>query len=417
MSCLDKKHILEIEHLNVSFLQYEKGMRQRELKVITDLNVSVHEGEIVAVVGSSGSGKSLLAHAVLGLLPANADVSGNIWFDDRKLTPEDIIALRGKEITLVPQSTTFLDPLQKVGKAVRKSRKEEGVVKRQRELFKRFRLKEETEDLYPFELSGGMARRVLLSSALMESPRLIIADEPTPGLDLPLAKKAMEDFRAFADQGNGVLLITHDIELALEVADRIAVFYAGTTVEEAPIRDFKSEATLRHPYTRALWRALPQNGFQALPGAQPYVKDMPEGCPFAPRCDQADEECKGEIPVRILRCGTVRCVKVKADMEGHHHGSVGPWHHHGPGEDHHHHYDHGKEYHHTHSHGEEHHHHHIENGVEIRHDHDHGEEHHHHHHENGMDIHHDHSHGEEHHHHHDHDHHDHDHGKEGGSHD
>ena len=147
MSCLDKKHILEIEHLNVSFLQYEKGMRQRELKVITDLNVSVHEGEIVAVVGSSGSGKSLLAHAVLGLLPANADVSGNIWFDDRKLTPEDIIALRGKEITLVPQSTTFLDPLQKVGKTVRKNRKEEGVVKRQKELFKRFRLKEETENL------------------------------------------------------------------------------------------------------------------------------------------------------------------------------------------------------------------------------------------------------------------------------
>lgn len=374
MSCLDKKHILEIEHLNVSFVQYEKGMRQIDLPVITDLNVSVHEGEIVAVVGSSGSGKSLLAHAVLGLLPSNADVSADIYFDDKKLTPEDIVALRGKEIALVPQSTTFLDPLQKVGRNVRRSRKDGESVGRQKELFRHFHLREEAEDLYPFELSGGMARRVLLSSALMESPRLIIADEPTPGLDLPLAKKAMEDFRAFADKGNGVLLITHDIELALEVADRIAVFYAGTTVEEAPIRDFKSEETLRHPYTRALWRALPQNGFQSLPGIQPYVKDMPEGCPFAPRCEMADDECGGEIPVRIVRCGTVRCIKAKADMEGHHHVEGGPWHHHGPGEDHHHHYDHGKEYHHQHDHGEAHHHH--------------GEEHHHHHHgeENGSHV-------------------------------
>ena len=93
----------------------------------------------------------------------------------------------------------------------------------------------------------------------------------------------MEDFRKFADEGNGVLLITHDIELALEVADRIVVFYAGKTVEEAPVSDFRSEETLRHPYTKALWRALPQNGFTPLDGTQPYVKDMPQGCPFGPK--------------------------------------------------------------------------------------------------------------------------------------
>lgn len=377
MSCTNKKHLLEIEHLNVSFVQYEKGLHQIDLKVISDLNVSVHEGEIVAVVGSSGSGKSLLAHAVLGLLPANADVSADIWFRDKKLTAEDIVALRGKEITLVPQSTTFLDPLQKVGKTVRRSRKDPKVVERQRGLFRQFRLREGTEELYPFELSGGMARRVLLSSALMEDPHLIIADEPTPGLDLPLAKKAMADFRAFADKGNGVLLITHDIELALEVADRIAVFYAGTTVEEAPVRDFQDENLLRHPYTKALWRALPQNGFQALPGAQPYVKAMPRGCPFAPRCAMADEECRGDIPVRIVRCGTVRCVKAKADMEGHHHAGDGAWHRHGAGEDHHHHGD----MHHSHDHGEEPHHHH----GNVCHNHDHGGESHHHHDHDGKE--------------------------------
>ena len=341
------KHLLEIEHLNVSFLQYEKGMRQIELNVISDLNVSVHEGEIVAVVGSSGSGKSLLAHAVLGLLPANADVTGDIWFRDKLLSAEDIKAIRGREIALVPQSTTFLDPLQKVGKTVRRNRKEKTVAEKQRALFEHFELGKKTEDLYPFELSGGMARRVLLSSVLMENPRLIIADEPTPGLDLPLAKKAMADFRAFADEGNGVLLITHDIELALSVADRIAVFYAGTTVEEAPVGDFADEALLRHPYTKALWRALPQNGFQALPGAQPYVKEMPKGCPFAPRCELADEECMQDIHVRVVRNGTVRCVKQAADAEGHHH-------HHGANHHHHLHDDMGSHHHH---HGEGEHHH------------------------------------------------------------
>lgn len=288
-------------------------MKQTELKVIRDLNVSVREGEITAVVGSSGSGKSLLAHAVLGLLPSNADVSANIRFDGRLLNAEDIKELRGKEIALVPQSTTFLDPLQRAGRNVRRSRKDQKTAERQRKLFESFRLDSSVDELYPFELSGGMARRVLLSTALMEEPRLIIADEPTPGLDLALAKKAMRDFREFADKGNGVLLITHDIELALEVADRIAVFYAGTTVEEAPVRDFKYEETLRHPYTKALWRALPQNGFQTLPGSQPYVKDMPKGCPFGPRCRHYTEECNGDIPVRSIRGGFVRCCKEKEE--------------------------------------------------------------------------------------------------------
>lgn len=134
-----------------------------------------------------------------------------------------------------------------------------------RELLARYGLADEVADLYPFELSGGMARRVLLLTALMWQPRLIIADEPTPGMDLALAKQAMQDFRTFADDGNGVLLITHDLELALEVADRIVVFYAGTTVEEAKVTDFADETLLRHPYTRALYEALPGRGFAALP--------------------------------------------------------------------------------------------------------------------------------------------------------
>ncbi|MDO5424864.1 MAG: ABC transporter ATP-binding protein [Eubacteriales bacterium] len=315
MSCTGKHHILEIDELSVSFLQYENNRSSRQilLPVISKLSVSVHEGEIVAVVGSSGSGKSLLAHAILGLLPYNAQVSGDMYFEGELLTETRIKELRGNQIAFVPQSTTYLDPLMTVGEQVRGKRRDAGRQKKQRELFARYGLGTEVDKKYPFECSGGMTRRVLLSTALMGNPRLIIADEPTPGMDLALAKKSMEDFRAFADEGNGVLLITHDIELALEVADRIGVFYAGMTVEETPVADFASEETLRHPYTKVLWRALPQNGFTPLPGVQPYVKDMPKGCPFGPRCEFYTEKCQGEIPMQRVGCGTVRCVRYKGE--------------------------------------------------------------------------------------------------------
>lgn len=306
---MNSKPILQIKNLSVAFTQYEQGLRQVELNVIRDLNVSVREGEIVAVVGSSGSGKSLLAHAVLGILPHNCNAAGNIWFEDELLSPNRIDELRGKKIVLVPQSVTYLDPLEKIGSQVRRERNEESIRKKQEELFAFYKLPQSTSDLYPFELSGGMARRVLLTTAMMESPRLIIADEPTPGLHVEAAKKAMRHFREFADKGNGVLLVTHDVELALEVADKIAVFYAGTTVEEAPVADFQAVDLLRHPYTKALWRALPQNGFHPFPGNQPYVKDMPKGCPFGPRCSQLTPECEEEdIQEQTIRFGTVRCI-------------------------------------------------------------------------------------------------------------
>lgn len=305
----EKKELLRIEHLTVSFAQYEKhSAKQGELPVIRDLNVTVREGEIVAVVGSSGSGKSLLAHAIMGILPANAAASGSIFYQGSACGEAELKALRGREIALVPQSVNYLDPLMKVGRQIIGETKKRQAEARMRELLARYGLSEEVADLYPFELSGGMARRVLLLTALMRQPRLIIADEPTPGMDLVLAKQAMQDFRTFADDGNGVLLITHDLELALEVADRIIVFYAGTTVEEAKVADFADEALLRHPYTRALYEALPGRGFAALPGTQPYVKDLPAGCPFAPRCAERREACDGEIPVACVRGGRVRCI-------------------------------------------------------------------------------------------------------------
>jgi len=155
-----------------------------------------------------------------------------------------------------------------------------------------------------------MARRVLVSTAMLTGAELVIADEPTPGMSLDQALEALKMFREMANRGCGVVLITHDIDLAFEFADRVAVFYAGTTVETAPAADFKAGPdALRHPYSKALWRALPQNGFEPIPGFQPYAGDLPKGCLFAPRCAHCTEECRKHMPsVREVRGGEVRCI-------------------------------------------------------------------------------------------------------------
>ena len=303
-----QKPLLEVSDLSVSFRMYDSGLEQKQLPVISSLSLKVLPGEILAVAGSSGSGKSLLASAILGILPGNATVSGSLRFDGEPLTPERQAKLRGTEIALVPQSVAFLDPLMKVGAQVDGHRKPRPT-ERRRKLFRRFGLPEQTERLYPFQLSGGMARRVLVSTALLTSARLIIADEPTTGMSLEQAEEALAMFRAMADEGKGVVLITHDIDLAFHIADRIAVFYAGTTVETAPAADFRQgPEALRHPYSKALWRALPQHEFRPIPGFQPYAGNLPSGCLFAPRCPCRTAECEKSVPpMQTVRKGEVRC--------------------------------------------------------------------------------------------------------------
>lgn len=291
-------HLLQVEDLTVSFRRYgvegvaegtelsatftsgssdAKGRKRRspkapslqpqhEVEVLRGVSLAVHVGEIVAVVGASGAGKTLLADAVIGLFDPHATVHGRIWFDGVEQTAESLRALRGERIALVPQSVASLDPLMKVGAQVRGAThgiERERRAARQEELFARYGLDEQVAELYPSELSGGMARRVLLCCALMDRPQLIIADEPTVGLDLDLATAALSDLRAFADEGGGVMLITHDIELALRVADRVAVFHEGTVVEETAVASFASPDLLEHPFSRALWDALPEHGFHA----------------------------------------------------------------------------------------------------------------------------------------------------------
>ena len=302
MSCQDKFHILAIRDFSITFRQYSRFMKREELPVIAKLNVTVHEGEIVALVGASGSGKSLLAHGIMGLLPSNARMEGELLFMEEPLTLERVRKIRGKEIAFVPQGVTYLDPLMKVGAQVRERRSGPEGRARQEALFSAYGLPAETAEKYPFECSGGMSRRILLSTALMENPRLIVADEPTPGMDLEQAKKAMEDFRRFADEGNGVLLITHDVPMALSVADRIAVFYAGTTVEEAPAGDFANESLLRHPYTRALLSSIPIPSIHVkrerilIQGELSSPIDPKPGCRFASRCPYAKDVCRETSP-------------------------------------------------------------------------------------------------------------------------
>lgn len=304
----NQQPLLEVSDLSVSFQMYRRGLTRQRLQVISSLSLSVYPGEILAVAGSSGSGKSLLASAILGILPGNAWVEGRLSFDGRPLTPDRQAELRGGEIALVPQSVAFLDPLMKVGSQADGHRKPRPTEKR-RSLFRRFGLPEQTERLYPFQLSGGMARRVLVSTALLAGARLIIADEPTPGMSLDQAREALQMFRDLADAGKAVVLITHDIDLAFHFAHRIAVFYAGTTVETAPAEDFRrGPEALRHPYSRALWRALPQHDFAPIAGFQPYAGDLPRGCLFAPRCPHRTAQCESAVPpVRRVRDGEVRC--------------------------------------------------------------------------------------------------------------
>lgn len=299
--------ILEVEGLFLSFTQYGAGLRQRNLEVIHDLSLTAHAGEVVAVVGASGSGKSLLAHAIFGILPENARVEGSIRFCGEELDEPLQEKLRGTKMAFVPQSVDYLDPLMRTGEQVRGVR---ATAERARKALERFGLDKRVDALYPFELSGGMARRVLVSTAVIEDVDLIVADEPTPGMTLDMAKEAMKTFREFADAGKAVVVITHDLDLAYNTADKIVVFYAGQTFEIADAADFRNGGTrLRHPYSKALVDALPQNGFKPTAGTQPYADNLPEGCLYAARCAFKTQECTvNQPPLHTHKGGQVRCL-------------------------------------------------------------------------------------------------------------
>ena len=308
---MNKKPILSVRNLEISFSQYTKGLRRIDSKAINNLDIDLYKGEILAVVGSSGSGKSLLAHSILGILPSNANLKGDIYYKDEILDEKRKEKLRGKEIVFIPQSVNYLDPLMEVGKQVKisiKDKKKSNTILER--VFRKYNLDKKVEKYYPFQLSGGMARKVLLSSALVSDAEVIIADEPTPGLDEKSLNEALKDFRDLADNGCAVLIITHDISAALKIADRVAIFYGGTTLEVAKADDFKNNGeNLRHPYTKALFNALPNTKFTPIKGSQPLASELPVGCLFYDRCEKRTPDCENIKPeMRELRDGKVRCL-------------------------------------------------------------------------------------------------------------
>ena len=311
--------VLDVENVSISFMQYTKGLNQRDLQVISDLTLDISEGEILAVLGSSGSGKSLLAHAIFGILPENANQMGKIKYKGKELSQADKEELRGKDIVLVPQSVNFLDPLMKIsdqaiGHTETDEEKKEKKLK-QREIFQQYNLDPEVDEMYPYQLSGGMARRVLVSTALLSEPKLVVADEPTPGLDEKKVQETINHFKQMKKDGIGVLLITHDIHAALEVADRIGIFYSGYVIEIAENKDFSGDGeNLLHPYTKALYKALPKNGFELIKGHQPLHGEIQQGCPYYDRCEMKFDRCKDERPELIdLGNKKVRCFKYEEE--------------------------------------------------------------------------------------------------------
>jgi peptide/nickel transport system ATP-binding protein len=256
--------ILEVKNLSISFTQYSKGLDTIKITPVKSLNISIKKGEILAIVGASGSGKSLLAHAVMGILPINASIEGDMYYNGALMDQKRIEELRGKEIAFIPQSVNYLDPLMKVKAQVQsglsKDKEEARII--QEELFEKYGLKKSDGDLYPFQLSGGMLRRVLFATSVKDDIKLVIADEPTPGIHPEALNAILTQLRKFADQGMAVMLITHDIISALKICDYVTIFKDGKNIETSPAYAFSGNGSkLKTDYAKNLWNSLPQNKF------------------------------------------------------------------------------------------------------------------------------------------------------------
>ncbi|MFD6762891.1 ABC transporter ATP-binding protein [Streptomyces roseolus] len=283
----------------------------RTVAAVTDADFDLAPGECLALVGESGCGKSVLASALLGLLPANAETSGTALIAGTDLLTADEKTLarsvRGRRIGLVPQSpAAHLTPVRTVRAHLeetvraltdtpRPGRRKAAEDAAERAAFPATHL-----DSYPHELSGGLAQRAATALALIGDAPLLLADEPTTGLDRDLVERTADELRRHADDGRGLLLITHDLTAAARIADRVAVMYAGRIVELAPAHRFFGTAGPDHPYARGLLDALPDRAFTPIPGMPPELSALPEGCAFAPRCPRATDLC---ATVPALRAG------------------------------------------------------------------------------------------------------------------
>ncbi|MFE1485586.1 ABC transporter ATP-binding protein [Streptomyces fimicarius] len=296
---------LDVRDLSVRF----RMRGGRDIAAVTDARFSVAPGECLALVGESGCGKSVLASALLGLLPANAATTGSavLGVDTDLLTADERTlarTVRGRRIGLVPQSpAAHLTPVRTVRAQLEESLRELTGV-RGSELRKaavaaadRASFPDGHLDRYPHELSGGLAQRAATALALIGDAPLLLADEPTTGLDRDLVERTVDELRRHTDEGRALLIITHDLAAAERIADRVAVMYAGRIVEIADAPRFFGAPGPRHPYAKGLLDALPERDFAPIPGMPPELGALPEGCAFAARCAYADARCTEEQPV------------------------------------------------------------------------------------------------------------------------
>ncbi|VTX55143.1 Oligopeptide transport ATP-binding protein OppD [Fusobacterium nucleatum] len=254
------KKILEVLNLSISFMQYNRGFTQKEITPVKELSLTVKQNEILAIVGASGSGKSLLAHAILGILPTNSKINGKILYNGEILTTEKIKKLRGKEIKFIPQSVQYLDPTRKIGKQLEECFEvptKENILN----LLREFSLNDKVFDYYPHELSGGMLRRVLFATCHGKGTNLIIADEPTPGIHPKALQEILDQFINFKKQGISIVFITHDMKSAMQVADRVAIFKDGKVVGTYTPSEIKELQASVDSYTKKLWETQPSNEF------------------------------------------------------------------------------------------------------------------------------------------------------------
>ncbi|UOQ48491.1 ATP-binding cassette domain-containing protein [Gracilibacillus caseinilyticus] len=226
--------------------------------LLQDINLSLTSGEILALVGESGSGKSLLAQAILQMLPYNLEQKGDVFYRGQRFLSNH----RGKNIILIPQSIDALDPLMKIGKQIEGLMQKGDHHQQMLALLIRLGLDTEIADRYPFQLSGGQARRVLVAIAIGSSADVVIADEPTPGLDQKAKQDMITLLKEVQQAGKSILLITHDFDAALQLAEQIAVLKDGRILEIVNRAKFTGEGErLQHPFTKKMWQSLPQNLF------------------------------------------------------------------------------------------------------------------------------------------------------------
>jgi oligopeptide/dipeptide ABC transporter ATP-binding protein len=311
-SILMNDNILEVRHLDTLF-----RTRRGTVRAVSDVSFSIRLGETLALVGESGCGKSVTSLSILRLVQPPGEITrGEIIFNGRdllKLDSAEMRRIRGREIAMIFQDPmTSLNPVYTVGdqiaeaielhqRADRKTARAKAI-----EMMERVKIPDARRraDDYPFQLSGGMRQRVMIAMALVCNPKLLIADEPTTALDVTIQAEILALLRDLKEDFDlSLLLITHDLGVVAETADRVAVMYAGQIVEEAAVRDIFHSP--KHPYTEGLLRSVPRlsdagrrQRLNTIEGAVPNLLNLPAGCAFAPRCRYAVEDCSREtIPL------------------------------------------------------------------------------------------------------------------------